>query len=299
MGFKLEGFEESDIILSVIFGDGATARSPTPSVNHPSIEEWWNEEGNVYEGDLVNGIREGFGILFGPNGNVYEGEWRSGVPNGFAVYMWAEGEILAYEGYFVNGMREGHGKLFYADGLVFEGEFKNDVREGFGGFIFPDGTTSEGSWEGDAAQGVFVVTDIFGNVLYETYERGVLVSTDTTRPPSSAGSSAADDRAVSGPIEISNVSTSYRQRPGGSDIYIDFYGTVTNTGDRPLKYVGLKIYVLDSDGRAISDTLAWPAYIGSPYIMPGEDRMWDTFAVVNPERMASYSIEVDTFGSAD
>ena len=60
-----------------------------------------------YEGDIINGKREGFGILKYNNGRIYEGNW-------------------------VNDRREGKGRERYSNGNIYEGDFKNSKAEGKG-----------------------------------------------------------------------------------------------------------------------------------------------------------------------
>jgi hypothetical protein len=106
------------------------------------------EDGNVYEGDFVNGMpskgkfteadgeyvgnyvngsKHGKGKYTYKNGNVYEGDWVNGVPVK-GKFIWKEGHV--YEGDFVNGKRHGKGKMTYADGRVQEGNWKDDKYEG-------------------------------------------------------------------------------------------------------------------------------------------------------------------------
>ena len=40
-------------------------------------------DGDVYEGEVSFGRKDGFGILTGTNGTYYEGKWRNGKRHGF------------------------------------------------------------------------------------------------------------------------------------------------------------------------------------------------------------------------
>lgn len=53
--------------------------------------------GSVYEGEVVNGQREGFGKIVFPDGGVYEGEWKNNKMNGKGTLLYANGN-KAYEG---------------------------------------------------------------------------------------------------------------------------------------------------------------------------------------------------------
>jgi hypothetical protein len=59
------------------------------------------KERNWYEGNFLNGFRDGYGIFYYANGSRYEGEWKENV-------------------------KEGNGIFFYEDGRVFVGKFSND-----------------------------------------------------------------------------------------------------------------------------------------------------------------------------
>jgi hypothetical protein len=72
---------------------------------------WRN--GDKYEGDWVNCLKEGKGHDTFNNGDSYKGEYKKGKFEGYGVYTWADNSY--YEGYFVNGMK--HGKGHWKKGL--------------------------------------------------------------------------------------------------------------------------------------------------------------------------------------
>ena len=80
------------------------------------------------------------------NGDVYEGEWKEGVKEGYGKYTSKDGDV--YEGGWKGGVREGHGKMTYENGDVYEGKWKGGVREGYGEYTFKDGNVFEGEWKG-------------------------------------------------------------------------------------------------------------------------------------------------------
>lgn len=83
------------------------------------------ESGDKYEGEFINGAREGRGTYIWKNGNKYIGEWESNDLNGHGIFYWANGD--RYEGEWKNGNREGEGTLTLANGVVNRGEWRNDV----------------------------------------------------------------------------------------------------------------------------------------------------------------------------
>jgi hypothetical protein len=50
------------------------------------------ENGDVYDGDLVNGIRHGKGKTVMKNGNSYEGAYENDKRNGVGLYTFSNGK---------------------------------------------------------------------------------------------------------------------------------------------------------------------------------------------------------------
>jgi hypothetical protein len=108
----------------------------------------WNN-GNRFEGTLVNGVKQGKGQFFWNNGQHYIGDWINDVPNGMGVIVFPNGDRYegqvkdgeshgqgtarftggdSYVGAWVNGKRHGQGRYAWADGAYWEGEFRNGTR---------------------------------------------------------------------------------------------------------------------------------------------------------------------------
>lgn len=77
-----------------------------------------------------------------PDGSIYEGELKDGIANGFGklIYTEPDGEPdyfsdwekgLIYEGNFLNGKKHGFGKL-YNENYVYEGDWKFSQKSGAG-----------------------------------------------------------------------------------------------------------------------------------------------------------------------
>ena len=151
------------------------------------------EDGCRYEGDMVNGMKHGFGALFSPEGNLlYEGQWQFGKLHGKGVLYYKNG-MKAYEGEFINGEKNGfgtefdqngnkvcegeyknnmkHGKIteFYPNGKKkFVGQYKNNKRKGFGTEYFENGRKrAEGNWDGDKLYGDCKIYWPNGNLRFE------------------------------------------------------------------------------------------------------------------------------------
>ena len=135
------------------------------------------EEGDVYEGELVDGKRSGKGKMTYKNGNIYEGEWAEDVRHGHGSLTYPSG--YEYKGNWLNGKREGHGTQSYRNGDVYDGDWSNNEPHGHGKYtyaadversvyvgelsngkykgqgtmIYADGTKYEGEWADDHCNG--------------------------------------------------------------------------------------------------------------------------------------------------
>ena len=103
--------------------------------NYMGIEEFEIKEGSgnireynyngikLYEGDIVKGIKEGYGKEFFQGKVEYEGIFMNGKREVEGVEYYSNGNI-EYSGGFKNGERNGDGKLYdLNENLVYEGEF--------------------------------------------------------------------------------------------------------------------------------------------------------------------------------
>jgi radial spoke head protein 1 len=90
--------------------------------------------GDVYEGDFLDGIREGRGIYrYGGNGDKYDGEWKQNCKHGIGKMAYnGKGE---YQGYWENGRRHGEGVFTYPNGDVYSGWWRFGEKEGTGTYL--------------------------------------------------------------------------------------------------------------------------------------------------------------------
>lgn len=82
-----------------------------------------NPEARVYEGEYVNGKREGTGTFTWPSGQKYEGEWKEGKYNGQGTLTYSDGSVFV--GTFVDGEKDGDAVYTRADGTVVEEKWSN------------------------------------------------------------------------------------------------------------------------------------------------------------------------------
>ena len=100
--------------------------------------------GDIYEGELLNGKPDGKGKLTFAEGGWYEGEWTEDEFNGYGVWHDENGNI--YEGEWLKDNRHGKGKFTFAAGGWYEGEWAEDKFNGYGVWHFSNGDIYEGEW---------------------------------------------------------------------------------------------------------------------------------------------------------
>ena len=125
--------------------------------------------GDVYEGEFVDGQRHGSGILISASGDVYEGEFVDDQQHGRGIYTLANGDI--YEGKFHDSQFLA-GKYTTRLGNIYEGNFYNGVIYGKGKHINPDGEIYQGEFKDWVLNGDGVHTDSEGNTFTGYFEEG-------------------------------------------------------------------------------------------------------------------------------
>lgn len=95
-----------------------TAPAPKPvaqtEINGKKVfgDEVGKAQQGVYEGALVNGVRQGYGVMAFSDGRRYEGEWRNDQFNGYGELIRANGTPV-YVGEWKNGQYHGKGRATY------------------------------------------------------------------------------------------------------------------------------------------------------------------------------------------
>lgn len=84
----------------------------------------------IYSGDMLNGKKDGFGILRWLDGSKYVGMFFDNQASGLGKQIHQNGEF--YFGEWKIGRAEGLGYYFNSAGSKYEGEWKNDKQNGFG-----------------------------------------------------------------------------------------------------------------------------------------------------------------------
>ena len=99
-----------------------------------TIKRYRKEKDNkgqlIYEGEFMNGKRDGKGKEYNNGELIYEGEYIKGVREGKGK-EYNNGELI-YEGEYIKGVKDGKGKEYNYGELIFEGEYINGLRNGKG-----------------------------------------------------------------------------------------------------------------------------------------------------------------------
>jgi hypothetical protein len=70
-----------------VLSNGDTFSCPFDFLNQQGVMRWPN--GDVYDGEFVNSLREGDGKRTFSNGDQYSGAWKDGRKDGFGYVMLA------------------------------------------------------------------------------------------------------------------------------------------------------------------------------------------------------------------
>lgn len=122
-----------------------------------------------YVGELVNGVRQGYGVMTFTNRDIYDGDWDAGKMHGFGRFKFWNSEkggyTHSYKGQFNHGVREGKGRMKYANQDVYEGMWQNDYRTGDGICWFANGSVFHGIWKFDK-----MVRGVYRKISGELYD---------------------------------------------------------------------------------------------------------------------------------
>ncbi|MDM8562056.1 hypothetical protein QUF54_01745 [Candidatus Marithioploca araucensis] len=140
----------------------AQTKPKEPQVINGKITIKW-PNGDVYEGEYLNGKRTGQGMYSWTNGDRYAGEFMAGKRHGMGIFFWRNGD--RYAGEYVNDLRHGKGLYKWANGDRYQGDFFKSKRHGRGTLSWADGEIYEGDFvEGQrTGKGIYIAS---GNDRY-------------------------------------------------------------------------------------------------------------------------------------
>lgn len=162
--------------------------------------------GDIYDGEMISGKKNGIGKMTFVNGNIFQGIWENdNMKHGKMIYTDNyKNQTGEYEGDFVNGVCHGNG-IFISQEVVmsgqwekdeiingildykkynnetmdefeknyryYEGEIKYSAPDGYGKMIFRNGDIYTGAWKGGEIYGKGKMEYINGNIMiyYKTF----------------------------------------------------------------------------------------------------------------------------------
>ena len=127
--------------------------------------------GDVFEGTLERGLRQGKGSIAWANGQRYDGDWVNDKPSGQGKVHFANGND--YEGKVIDATPQGLGHMRYASGDVFDGYFKDGEPEQSGVYVWRNGQRFDGAWKNGRPNGQGKLKFATGNQYEGTVVNGV------------------------------------------------------------------------------------------------------------------------------
>ncbi len=103
------------------------------------------EDGGVYKGECLNGVRDGHGVYTWPSGNKYDGQWKNGKQDGLGKLVYNNGAV--YTGEFQNGVEHGGGLMRWPNGSQYQGGYQKGIFHGHGEYRSVDGMRYVGVFE--------------------------------------------------------------------------------------------------------------------------------------------------------
>lgn len=81
------------------------------------------ENGDIYDGEWINGLREGYGEAYYFGGDTYKGKWKAGKRTGKGYYKNVDEYTI--KGSFLNGYPHGVAIMYYRNSRIFNGKWDN------------------------------------------------------------------------------------------------------------------------------------------------------------------------------
>ena len=131
---------------------GRAAPPASPQIRGVSgqVHNRW-DNGDVYDGQMVDGKRSGKGRMVWASGQTYDGDWRDDVAVGEGAMAFVNGD--RYQGQVKDGLPHGRGRMQYSNGDTFEGQFERSIPDVEGVYTEKDGSRYTGQWKSGIKQG--------------------------------------------------------------------------------------------------------------------------------------------------
>eukprot|EP00347_Sterkiella_histriomuscorum_P011115 403373702 len=143
------------------------------------------ERDRIKEGHLSNGKFHGVTSeyvrnFFGDN-YYYDGDYVDGIPNGYGVMIFSNGEMYCCE--YKNGKKHGLGTCYWNDGNSYEGQWMDWNRHGEGVYKYANGDIEKGTWKDNKQHGEFIKTYASGKQEKIIYKMGKQIPREVIQIP--------------------------------------------------------------------------------------------------------------------
>lgn len=207
-----------------IIGNSPTGCCPIDGLSREKMTVF-DDDGSIFDGELLCGKRHGQGTCYYVNGSVYCGQWANGKKNGAGTMLYAKGSVYegqfkndlrhhfgthtysrggCYEGRWKRGQKCGSGKITSSAG-VYEGKFKRGKYHGEGVFRDVDGSEYSGMWCGGVKHGIGIRKSASGDSFEEEWDNGKCIQSEKIRK---VHSSPLPRRIKIMDVAISSIDTS-------------------------------------------------------------------------------------------
>lgn len=148
---------EEEVTYTLETNEGVVHRSR----NYTGHGKATYENGETYDGEYVEGVRQGRGTYVFVNGDVYKGAYEENGKHGLGEMKYSsktgaedeepdEGAPTRggrFRGYYRKSQRHGEGSFTYVNGDVYCGKWENGKKHGEGTYVYAkDGTQLIGQW---------------------------------------------------------------------------------------------------------------------------------------------------------
>lgn len=145
------------------------------SVRAKAVKSIRYDNGDCFEGELHEDLRNGHGTYTFSDGGFYTGQHKDDMFHGHGAWQYPDGNL--YEGAWVYGHKQGEGTFRCGD-EYFQGEFVADKRQGTGFLSLPNGDSYQGQFNDDKFHGRGRFTWADGRCLEgEWFEGEIIPST--------------------------------------------------------------------------------------------------------------------------
>jgi clan AA aspartic protease (TIGR02281 family) len=132
------------------------------------------KSGELYEGNMIQGVKNGVGKYIYSNGDYYEGSWKNSKQNGAGKYVAKSG--YSAEGKYVNDTLDGYATIKFSEQEKYIGYVQNSLFEGKGIYFFPNGDKFEGNWSASKKNGAGTYYYQKGGTLKGIWKDNVYIS---------------------------------------------------------------------------------------------------------------------------